>query len=240
MNLGKDEKMKFKTELHAHSAPVSACGNAYPEEIVREYLAHGYSTVVLTNHLSRFTYKNKRMGDLSDLPWEEKVNYYVCGYRALKAEAEGRLNILFGCELRSNIDENDYLIYGITEDFLLANPDIYDLPTAEVSERVRKAGFLFLQAHPFRDYMQVVNPNLIDGIEIFNGNPTQDSRNDIARTWAERFGLIGTSGSDYHTTREGAFAGGIITDEPITSNEQLLAILRSGEFELIRDNDKPF
>ncbi|MGM9643138.1 MAG: PHP domain-containing protein [Eubacteriales bacterium] len=232
--------MKYKTELHAHSAPVSACGNAYPEEIVSEYLAHGYSTVVLTNHLSRFTYKNKRMGDLSGLPWQEKVDYYMSGYHDLKAAADGKLNILFGCELRSNIDENDYLIYGITEESLRSTPDIYDLPTPVLSERVRKEGFLFLQAHPFRDFMQVVNPTLLDGIEIFNGNPTQDSRNDIARSWAERFGLLGTSGSDYHTTREGAFAGGIITDEPITSNEQLLKVLRSGKFELIRDNDKPF
>ena len=224
--------MKFKTELHLHSAPVSACGKSYPEEIVQEYLDHGYHTVVLTNHFSRFTFKNKRKGDLSDLPWEEKVDYYMNGYHELKKAAEGKLNILFGCELRSNIDENDYLIYGLDEAF-------YDMPTAEVSAKIREAGFLFLQAHPFRDAMQMVNPSLLDGIEVFNGNPSQDSRNDIARIWAERFGLIGTSGSDYHRTVEGAFAGGILTDEPITSNEQLLEILRSGEFELIKDNDKP-
>ncbi len=232
--------MKFKTELHTHSAPVSACGHADAEEIVREYLAHGYSTVVLTNHLSRFTYKNKRMGDLSALPWNEKIDYYMSGYHALKEAAGDSLNILFGCELRSNIDENDYLIYGLDEAFLRSVPDFYDMPTAEVSAKIREAGFLFLQAHPFRDFMQMVNPSLLDGIEIFNGNPTQDSRNDIARLWAERFNLIGTSGSDYHKTRDGAFAGGILTGEPITSNEQLLRILRSGDFELIRDNDKPF
>ncbi len=232
--------MKYKTELHTHSAPVSACGKSEPEEIVREYLEHGYSTVVLTNHLSRFTYKNKRMGDLSGLPWQEKIDYYMSGYHALKEAAGDRLNILFGCELRSNIDENDYLIYGLDEKFLRSMIDFYDMPTAEISAYVRRAGFLFLQAHPFRDAMQMVNPSLLDGIEIFNGNPSQDSRNDIARIWAERFGLLGTSGSDYHRTTEGAFAGGILTDEPITSNEQLLEILRSGKFELIRDNDKPF
>ena len=67
--------MKFKTELHCHSAPVSACAKAYPEEIVQVYLEHGYHTIVLTNHFSRFTFKNKRMGDLSELPWQEKVDY---------------------------------------------------------------------------------------------------------------------------------------------------------------------
>ena len=35
------------------------------------------------------------------------------------------------------------------------------------------------------------------------------------------------------------FAGGIFTDERITSNEQLLDILRSGKFEMLKDNDKP-
>ena len=231
--------MKFKTELHLHSAPVSACGKSYPEEIVQVYLEHGYDTIVLTNHFSRFTFKNKRIGDLSALPWQEKVDYYMQGYHELKQAAEGKINIIFGCELRSNIDENDYLIYGLDEKFLRDNEDLYDLPTAEVSARIRAAGFLFLQAHPFRDNMMMVNPQYLDGIEIFNGNPSQDSRNDIARIWADRFGLIGTSGSDYHRTVDGAFAGGILTDEPITSNEQLLKILRSGEFEMIKDNDKP-
>jgi hypothetical protein len=231
--------MKFKTELHCHSAPVSACAKAYAEEIVQEYLAHGYNSLVLTNHFSRFTFKNKRMGDLSALPWQEKVDYYMKGYHDMVEAAAGKMDILFGCELRSNIDENDYLIYGLDEKFLRENEDLYDIPTPEVSERVRAAGFLFLQAHPFRDNMMMVNPRYLDGIEVFNGNPTQDSRNDIARIWAERFGLIGTSGSDYHRTVEGGFAGGILTDEPINSNEQLLKILRSGNFELIKDNDKP-
>ena len=231
--------MKFKTELHLHSAPVSACGKAFPEEIVQVYLEHGYDTIVLTNHFSRFTFKNKRAGDLSALPWQEKVDYYMQGYHELKQAAEGKINVIFGCELRSNIDENDYLIYGLDEKFLRDNEDLYDLPTAEVSARIRAAGFLFLQAHPFRDNMMMINPQYLDGIEIFNGNPQQDSRNDIARIWADRFSLIGTSGSDYHRTVDGAFAGGILTDEPITSNEQLLKILRSGEFEMIKDNDKP-
>ena len=231
--------MKFKTELHLHSAPVSACAKAYPEEIVQVYLEHGYHTIVLTNHFSRFTFKNKRMGDLSALTWQEKVDYYMSGYHELKEAAEGKINVIFGCELRSNLDENDYLIYGPDEDFLRRNEDLYDVPTPEVSARVREAGFLFLQAHPFRDNMMMVNPQHLDGIEVFNGNPQQDSRNDIARIWAERFGLIATSGSDFHKDVDGAFAGGILTDEPITSNEQLLEILRSGNFEMIKDNDKP-
>jgi len=231
--------MKFKTELHCHSAPVSACAKAFPEEIVQAYLEHGYNTIVLTNHFSRFTFKNKRMGDLSALPWQEKVDYYMKGYRELKEAAGDKINIIFGCELRSNLDENDYLIYGLDEDFLRRNEDLYDVPTPEVSARVRESGFLFLQAHPFRDFMQMVNPRYLDGIEVFTGTPSQDSRNDIARIWGERFGLIGTSGSDFHKIVEGAFAGGILTDEPITSNEQLLEILRSGNFEMIKDNDKP-
>ena len=231
--------MKFKTELHCHSAPVSACAKAYAEEIVQEYLAHGYNSLVLTNHFSRFTFKNKRIGDLSALPWQEKVDYYMKGYNELVEAAAGKMDILFGCELRSNIDENDYLIYGLDEKFLRENEDLYDIPTPEVSARVRAAGFLFLQAHPFRDNMMMVNPIHLDGIEVFNGNPQQDSRNDIARIWADRFGLIGTSGSDFHKDVEGAFAGGIFTDERITSNEQRLERLRSGKFEMLKDNDKP-
>lgn len=231
--------MSFKTELHCHSAPVSACAQASAEQIVQAYLEHGYTSLVLTNHYSRFTFKNQRMGDLSELPWQKKVDYYMSGYSDMLEAASGKLNILFGCELRSNLDENDYLIYGIDEDFLRRNEDLYDIPTPEIASRVRKAGFLFLQAHPFRDFMQMVNPMHLDGIEVFNGNPSQDSRNDIARIWAERFGLLQTSGSDFHRVTRDAFAGGIITSEPIVSNEQLLGILRSGDYELIKDNNKP-
>ena len=45
-----------------------------------------------------------------------------------------------------------------------------------------------------------------------------------------------TSGSDHHDSNQYPDAG-ILTDEPITSNKQLLEVLKSGNYELIRDEN---
>lgn len=34
---------------------------------------------------------------------------------------------------------------------------------------------LFYQAHPFRNSMKITNPELLDGIEVYNGHPGHDS-----------------------------------------------------------------
>ncbi|MCQ2354481.1 MAG: hypothetical protein MJ102_05170 [Clostridia bacterium] len=232
--------MKYKTELHCHTREVSKCGKASAEQAVECYVAHGYTTLVLTNHLSRFTFNNRRFGDMSAHSWDIKISHFVNGYKRLRELAGDRLNVLLGCELRSNLNESDYQIYGVTEEFLRSMPDMYDMKISEISAAVRSAGLLLVQAHPFRNNMCVTDPSLLDGVEVFNGNLRHNNRNEITRMWAEKFDLIETSGGDNHSSTENSDCAGIITDEPITSNEQLLRILRSREYELIRYGDLPY
>lgn len=228
--------MSYKTELHCHSTTVSNCASAEPETIVETYLAHGYTTVVLTEHYSCHTFKNKKHGDRTGHTNDERVDFFMGGVRALREAAGDRLHILQGCELRLNTDDNDYQIYGDSEDFLRANPDVMDIPVAELSRRVRAAGLLLIQAHPFRNEMRVVDQRLLDGVEVYNGAVGHDSHNDIALMWAKRYPrLIETSGSDYHRISNGLVSGGIITDEPITTNAQLLEVLRSGRYTNLGD-----
>ena len=109
--------MAFKTELHCHSAPVSACAKAYPEEIVQAYVERGYHSLVLTNHFSRFTFKNKRMGDLSALPWEEKVDYYMKGYHELKEAAGDKINVIVSSAeelVASQVAQINEIVYEAT------------------------------------------------------------------------------------------------------------------------------
>ena len=47
------EKYRFRTELHAHTSPVSSCADFPPEEVIRRYAAIGYDAIAVTNH---FTY----------------------------------------------------------------------------------------------------------------------------------------------------------------------------------------
>ncbi len=227
--------MMYKTELHLHSVDVSSCATATAEEIVEAYTAAGYTTVVLTNHMSIFTYKNKRY-DYSHMTWQEKCDFYMAGYHALQKAAGDRLHVILGMELRSNVKNCDYLIYGMTEEFMREFPDMMDEPFRSLSARIRKAGMLLCQAHPFRNGVSVTGPEFLDAMETYNVN-TLDFRNEVAEMWARNYGLIEISGSDFHHADRHLIHGGIATDTPITSNEELLAVLRGGDYALIRKGE---
>lgn len=223
--------MSYKTELHCHSMPVSACGRIAATDLVELYLSEGYSSVVLTNHFCHHTFRAPAAADA--ITWEEKVSFFLSDYEKMRTAAQGRLNVLLGIEFRLDYqEETDFLVYGLGKEFLLANPDILQLKFPEFSERVRSAGGLLIQAHPFRNNVVVSDPNLIDGVETWNCSSRHPSRNDVAEFWAERFSLIKTSGSDLHRTYQ-TIAGGIETDSPITDNGELLSVLRKGAYSLL-------
>ena len=74
------------------------------------------------------------------------------------------------------------------------------------------------------------------GVEIYNGHVKHPTfRNRMAAAWAEHYDLIPTSGSDLHT-EDMMISGGIETDEPIKTNEQLLAVLRSRSYNILRND----
>lgn len=214
--------MQYKTELHAHTANVSPCADLPAEEVAERYIAAGYSTIVVTDHYTNYVIENA--GDT----WEEKIKHYTSGYRKMKEYAKDRLNVLLGCELRFTEKNNDYLVYGMNEEFLLAHPNLHQMTLRTFSDFSKEHGLLLIQAHPFRSGMTVVNPKRLDGVEVFNGHKGHDSRNAIADAWAHRYGLLRTSGSDFHHP-DSAISGGIITKEPITSSTQLIDILRRGD-----------
>lgn len=231
--------MGYKTELHCHSGVVSACGRLSPERLVERYLEHGYTTVVLTDHLSRATFEMGNYGGEDD--WNEKVDFFLNSYKLLQKAAAGKLNVLLGMEVRLNRHHaTDYLVYGVTEEFLRANSGLLSYHLRPFSKAVRGAGMLLVQAHPFRNHMVVTPHDLLDGVEIYNGHKRQTSvfRNQMAKMWAEHYDLIPTSGSDLHE-EDMLISGGIETDEPITSSEQLIEVLRSRNYSILR-NDEPY
>ena len=82
--------------------------------------------------------------------------------------------------------------------------------------------------------MKITPIKYIDGIEVNNGNPRQSSRNDIARIWADMFGLRKISGSDFHQP-EDVGLGGIIACRDVNDEKELCELLLSGEYTLICD-----
>ena len=223
----------YVLEMHAHCKGVSMCASATPEQVVAAYRAAGYNGIVSTNHINLATFSQ-----MEDAPWADKVEHFMTGYEAMKQAAGDEMDVLLGCEVNlSRVGQdylsNDYLIYGVTREWLLSSGDLRRCTLRELSEKVRDAGLLIVQAHPFRCGTLIMDETLLDGVEVYNASATNDSHNDMAEHWAERFHLIKTSGSDYHNP-DSAIGGGLITRTRIRTNDDLLSTLRSGCYKTLR------
>lgn len=216
--------MKYKYELHCHTGCVSRCGRVEPEEIVKLYKEKGYSGIVVTDHYSPMTF-------IPNHNPHKQIDFYLSGYRRMKKAAGDGFTVLLGMELRHHLTANDYLIYGIDEEFLYSAGNLL-LPWEEkIYEKVNARGYLVYQAHPFRIGMRRCKPEYIDGAEVYNGK-TGKKENDKAAVWAKENGKLMISGSDFHTLKNLA-RGGIITNNPINDNSDLLKVLKSGDYEMI-------
>ncbi len=225
----KGANMEYKYEIHAHTKNTSLCGQLDAEELIKKYKEAGYSGIVITDHYSPMTFH------ISEFFNKEKaVNHFLQGYKKAKEFETEDFTILLGVELRFYATVNDYLVYGVTEEMLYELPFLLPLYIKKASKLFRERGCLFLQAHPFRQFIRRANPQYLDGVEVFNGKADKEA-NDKSLKWAEEIkAKIQTSGSDCHR-ETGVALGGIITKEPIKTNEDLLRILKGGNYKLIRN-----
>lgn len=221
--------LPYLYETHAHTAEVSHCGRIPAAEVVRHYIDAGYNGMIITDHINHSTFRK-----MKNASWDEKVTFFMTGYRlALEAAAalDPAFRVFFGAELRIDGMDNDYLLFGVTEAFLRAHPTLMQMHFAEMADCVHEAGILLVQAHPFREDMTIVDWTLLDGVETENGNPSHNSNNPIADAWAERHGLLKTSGNDYHGDFSEKMCG-IRTAEPLRDISHLLKLMRAGRYEL--------
>lgn len=217
---------KYKTELHCHSSEVSCCSSVKVADVVEKYISHGYTTLVLTNHL--YTYA----------PFEDyknRVDLLFDTCEKAREIAGDRLHVLDGVEFRLE-DGNDYLLYGVTKEFLLSDPNLSDLEAHELKAKAEEYGIIVIHAHPLRYNQRHLHPSAVHGYEVFNGHPEQISNNDACDVLFSKMvadGKIITSGTDHHDGHHMPRAG-IVTDAPITSLDELTATLRSGNYSLIK------
>lgn len=219
--------MNYKYEIHSHTKETSQCAKISAEEIVEKYKKAGYAGIVITNHYSDFTFTLKEMFNK-----KLRFEHYIAGYREAKKYETEDFTVLLGIELRFFLNGNDYLIYGVTEELLEKTPFLLPMYLKKAAHFFKKNGCIIIQAHPFRPYIYRANPKYLDGVEIINGKSTKEE-NEKALNWANKKNLkIRTAGSDCHR-ESGAALTGIVTTEPIKSNEDLLRILTKGDFSLI-------
>lgn len=225
--------MKYKYQMHTHTAPCSACAPMTPEELVNSLHEGGYKGCVLTNH-----FYSGNTGIDRNLSWDEFVAQYEkdC-YDCKKLAKTYDLDIIFGIE--ENISNGlEILCYGITPQFLYEHPELKGAHDIETwSKALRDFGALCIQAHPFRDRPYIKNPGLfpaeyIDGIEVFNA--CQDSEyNELAAEAAHKHPeWILTAGGDTHLPKSVCWSG-IETTIRIKDEKTLIRVLKSKDYELI-------
>lgn len=221
------EKRKYKYELHCHTSNVSLCAHSSADEAVKFYKERGYDGIVITDHYSPQTFL------LRSLFPHKHIDLYTKGYKRAKELAGDDFTVLLGCEVRFFFTIDDFLIYGVNEDFLRKSGNLMCKYLRRLSTLCKENGLILLEAHPFRELRFRHNPALLDGCEVYNGKDDGKEANIKAKKWAKKNNFrITTSGGDFHDYNDTVPAG-IITDEPIKTNEDLLRILRSGSYTLI-------
>jgi len=218
----------FKIETHLHVSEVSGCARLNAEEMMKIYSDAGYSTVIVTDHFVPRYFE--RLGDIA---WEDKVTIFMSGY--FKAREAGRklgLNVLFGIEISFPEMPNDYLMYGVTREFLNAHPNFCLKTVKEATDIARENGILVMQAHPLRDGHCIPTPEYVDGLEVFNSNPRHDDMNDKVVELANQHGLYKSAGSDAHRNEDAAHSG-MMSENEINTMDDFIKLIKSGKAEVI-------
>lgn len=219
------EEYKYRTELHAHTAPESACSQIPPADMAKIYYELGYDAITITNH---FVYDYNLF---NKYPPEEALEKYMLGYENTKKEAEKYgLTVLLGAELQFTENTNDYLFYGVDKDMLGKIYTLLPYGLENFRKNFKAENSILFQAHPFRDDMTKVNPSLLDGIETFNMHLGHNSRIAQAVRYAHDSGFTRTvAGTDFHEYgRAGAAA--IRTKSIPDDSFALAALLKSGDY----------
>lgn len=191
------KEYKYRIELHAHTKPASPCSEILPEELVKAYHELGYDAVTVTNHFVKWIFREQTK--------DEALESYLKDYEdACRAAEKYGMKVYLGAEVRFEDYINDYLVYGVNRDILSECYDYFDEGVDAFRREVTLDDSVFIQAHPFRNDMVLVDPEILDGIEVFNLHPGHNSRVGLASKYAKEkgFGII-TAGSDYHHKDKG-------------------------------------
>ena len=96
-------------------------------------------------------------------------------------------------------------------------------------------GALIFQAHPFREAFYIdhirLYPRCVHGVEIINACRT-DFENEMAKNYAESYGLLKIAGSDNHSGVRRKDLAGVMTETPITDEADFCRRMRNGEMSI--------
>lgn len=147
------------------------------------------------------------------LPWKTRVELFCQGYyEALDEGKRCGLDVFFGWE--ETFDGDDYLVYGLSPEWLINHPEAEHWTHRQQYEEVHKAGGCVVQAHPFRsrDYIKMItlNKEYVDAVEVANAGNNKPADDAAALRYACTYGLYETCGSYIHYSGKGVWEAGQI------------------------------
>lgn len=222
--------MAYKYETHLHSSPVSKCATASLSDILPFYKGLGYDGIFLTNH-----FLNGNIGGEEGMSRQELLEFYCQEYfEGLKIAREIGIKIFFGVEMTCN-GLTDFLVYGLSPEWYLEHPEILDLSLEHMLEFLKMNKAYIVHAHPFRDrdYTLAIQlfPKFVDAVETINACNLPDE-NKMAELYAKHYKFSTFAGSDNHIGSLQKKLAGIITSQPINSEEDFVRVMKSKKYKL--------
>ena len=216
--------MRYIYETHLHTIEGSACSGTPAEDHISYMKNLGYSGMIVTDH---FFTGNSAVPKCQ--PWEKRVEQYCSGYEHARKASGDDFTVLFGIEY--NFQGDEFMLYGVSKEWLLENPDIEGKDRYEIYKLVHEAGGIMIQAHPYRErgYLSAIHltPGVCDGVEVYNAaNP--DYQNSLAYEYAVERGFRMAGGSDIHNHGQKDM-GGMSFPYPIKSIEDYVKAFMTGE-----------
>lgn len=222
--------MQYKYETHLHTSQGSQCGHNTGREMAVAHKEAGYTGIIVTDH---FFYGNTAPD--RNLPWDKWVHEFCSGYRDAKATGdEIGLDVFFGWE--SGYNGTEFLVYGLSEEWLLNHPEIRDASVEEQLRLVHSDGGIVIHAHPFREesYISEIRlfPEFVDGVEAYNARNKTHAMNDKAVEYAARYNFPITAGSDVHGVD--VIGSGMLFPDKLRDINDFIAHVMGRNCELVR------
>lgn len=226
--------MKSKIEMHSHIMGQSSDSHVSAKEYVDLLLEKGYSGIVTTDHyMANELHKSWKSG-ITDLN-----RAWLTGYRAVTEAATGTgLQVYLGMEYNLEYVNGyiDILLYGLSEELVESGLIRPYMSLPELCSFCKENDILMIQAHPERYGHHRLPVEAVDGYEIKNTKIREkydDGYNlKIQEFVKDKPHLICTGGSDSHYAAD-VGKGGISSDAPILSMEDLLKALRSHHYSVL-------
>ncbi len=215
-------------DTHIHTIETSPCGKLPAADTVDWYAAHGYTGLIITDHL------HQQFLDQADTDhdWDLVTDRYLAGYNAaFQRGKEIGFTVILGAEMRFTDNDNDYLVYGIDESWLRSHPYVICQSVKDFFRKYHDE-VLIIQAHPFRDGNKVVFEDSIHGIELINTNQRHNNYPDLALELSRKHPeYFRQAGSDMHRAEDRCLAG-IETDQLVHDSFGYADLIRSGNYRL--------